>query len=292
MKAVGIAQTYKPDRARRGRGRRDPRRPDPTHPDWVDRMFGAVEPEEYPLNGLGSIPGRRPDRPPPEPRPDLHLEGHRHRQRPGGIGWSWRGAWRSASAMMAEPGPVVVFVDLAAGDLVAPVGDPQRYREIAPPGRRSWPSARTSTSRPWTMPGRRLRPGHAAEPVHERASRPDPPLFRRGTDESPAWRAAEIPPPTRIEAADARPLRALRAGQAAHLPPPHPPQEPPQDPIPQAILQVHEMRTRGLYLCRPCHSGVHDLIDEKELGERYNTREDLLAHEGVARHVAWVAKQK
>jgi hypothetical protein len=55
---------------------------------------------------------------------------------------------------------------------------------------------------------------------------------------------------------------------------------------------THEMRNRGLYLCRPCHDGVHDLIDEKELGERYNTREDLLAHEGIARHVAWVARQK
>ncbi len=53
-----------------------------------------------------------------------------------------------------------------------------------------------------------------------------------------------------------------------------------------------EMRTRGLYLCRACHSGIHDLIDEKELGERFNTKEDLLAHEGVARHVAWVARQK
>jgi hypothetical protein len=52
------------------------------------------------------------------------------------------------------------------------------------------------------------------------------------------------------------------------------------------------MRNRGLYLCRPCHAGIHDLIDEKELGERYNTREDLLAHEGIARHVAWVARQK
>ena len=53
-----------------------------------------------------------------------------------------------------------------------------------------------------------------------------------------------------------------------------------------------EMRTRGIYICRPCHSGLHDLIDEKEMGERYNTKVDLLAHEGVARHVAWVAKQK
>ena len=53
-----------------------------------------------------------------------------------------------------------------------------------------------------------------------------------------------------------------------------------------------EMRTRGIYICRPCHSGLHDLLDEKELGEKYTTLEDLLAHEGVARHVAWVAKQK
>jgi 5-methylcytosine-specific restriction endonuclease McrA len=54
-----------------------------------------------------------------------------------------------------------------------------------------------------------------------------------------------------------------------------------------------EMRHRGLYLCRPCHSGIHDLIpDEAELGERYNTRDQLLAHEGIARHVAWVVKQK
>ena len=55
----------------------------------------------------------------------------------------------------------------------------------------------------------------------------------------------------------------------------------------------HEMRHRGLYLCGPCHRGIHDLIpDESELGERYTTRELLLAHEGIARHVAWVAKQK
>ena len=54
-----------------------------------------------------------------------------------------------------------------------------------------------------------------------------------------------------------------------------------------------EMRSRGLYLCRLCHSGIHDLIpDEAQLGESYNTREQLMAHEGIARHVAWAAKQK
>lgn len=53
-----------------------------------------------------------------------------------------------------------------------------------------------------------------------------------------------------------------------------------------------EMRTRGLHLCRPCHSGIHNLIAEIDLGEVYNTREALLAHAGVARHVAWVTRQK
>ena len=38
-----------------------------------------------------------------------------------------------ASAMLAEWTPVVVFVDLAAGDLVAPSAI-AKYREVAPPG--------------------------------------------------------------------------------------------------------------------------------------------------------------
>lgn len=54
-----------------------------------------------------------------------------------------------------------------------------------------------------------------------------------------------------------------------------------------------EMRDRGLWLCRGCHSGIHDLIeDEKDLGWNYNTRELLLAHERVSKHVEWVKKQK
>jgi len=54
-----------------------------------------------------------------------------------------------------------------------------------------------------------------------------------------------------------------------------------------------EMKTRGILVCRKCHSGIHDLIpDEKVLAESYNTVESLLAHEGVAKHVAWVRKQR
>ncbi|MEQ8790897.1 MAG: hypothetical protein RIC55_31835 [Pirellulaceae bacterium] len=53
------------------------------------------------------------------------------------------------------------------------------------------------------------------------------------------------------------------------------------------------MQRRGLYLCRLCHNGIHDIIpDEQQLAESYNTRELLLAHVGIARHVRWAAKQK
>ncbi len=56
---------------------------------------------------------------------------------------------------------------------------------------------------------------------------------------------------------------------------------------------LDEMRKRGLWLCRECHSGIHDLIpDEKILGSSYNTRALLLSHEGILKHVEWVKKQK
>jgi hypothetical protein len=55
----------------------------------------------------------------------------------------------------------------------------------------------------------------------------------------------------------------------------------------------HEMRRHALMLCRLCHAGIHDLIpDEKELADKYYTRELLLEHEAIRRHVVWVRKQK
>lgn len=53
-----------------------------------------------------------------------------------------------------------------------------------------------------------------------------------------------------------------------------------------------ELRSNGLWICRLCHNGIHDLISEKDLGEKYTTKELLLAHPDVAKHVAWVRKQK
>lgn len=45
-------------------------------------------------------------------------------------------------------------------------------------------------------------------------------------------------------------------------------------------------------ICRPCHSAVHNLIDEKTLAKQYNTVEALLAHEGVQKFIAYAQKQK
>lgn len=48
----------------------------------------------------------------------------------------------------------------------------------------------------------------------------------------------------------------------------------------------------GIDLCRPCHRGLHRLYDEMTLAERLNTLERLKADEAVARHVAWVRRQR
>lgn len=53
-----------------------------------------------------------------------------------------------------------------------------------------------------------------------------------------------------------------------------------------------ELRSRGIYICRLCHSGIHDLISEKELAEHFTTTMALLEHPAIAKHIAWVKKQK
>lgn len=55
-----------------------------------------------------------------------------------------------------------------------------------------------------------------------------------------------------------------------------------------------EMRTRKVDLCRLCHKkGIHELIpDNKELADKFNTLELLMADERIQRHIEWVKKQK
>ena len=49
---------------------------------------------------------------------------------------------------------------------------------------------------------------------------------------------------------------------------------------------------RGVDLCARCHRGVHRLHDEMTLGSELNTLAALATDPAVARHVAWVARQK
>ncbi len=53
-----------------------------------------------------------------------------------------------------------------------------------------------------------------------------------------------------------------------------------------------EELNEGLMLCRRCHRGLHKLYSESELGSRLNTEAALREDPAIARHVAWVARQK
>ena len=54
------------------------------------------------------------------------------------------------------------------------------------------------------------------------------------------------------------------------------------------LFEREEVRTRILWICRPCHNHVHEVLSEKELEAAYNTREALLAHPDVHRFVEWI----
>ena len=54
-----------------------------------------------------------------------------------------------------------------------------------------------------------------------------------------------------------------------------------------------EMKNRKLKCCKECHDGIHDLVpDEKQLADKFNTKELLLEDERLAKHIEWVRKQK
>jgi hypothetical protein len=44
-------------------------------------------------------------------------------------------------------------------------------------------------------------------------------------------------------------------------------------------------------LCRDCHRAIHATFSNKELERDYHPREALLAHEGLRRMIAFIAKQ-
>lgn len=47
----------------------------------------------------------------------------------------------------------------------------------------------------------------------------------------------------------------------------------------------------GIYVCRACHSKIHQVFDEKTLARYVNTLEKIMADEGIQTFVAWVSKQ-
>ncbi len=49
---------------------------------------------------------------------------------------------------------------------------------------------------------------------------------------------------------------------------------------------------QGVWICRLCHDGIHDLYDEMELAKRFSTFEALMGDPELRRHFAWVSKQK
>ncbi len=49
---------------------------------------------------------------------------------------------------------------------------------------------------------------------------------------------------------------------------------------------------QGIYVCRPCHRGIHRLYDEMTLGRDFGSLQSLLGDAALARHFAWVGKQR
>lgn len=54
------------------------------------------------------------------------------------------------------------------------------------------------------------------------------------------------------------------------------------------IFDRVEVKTRILWICRPCHSNIHAVLDEKELETKYNTKAKLLQHPGVGKFINWI----
>jgi len=49
---------------------------------------------------------------------------------------------------------------------------------------------------------------------------------------------------------------------------------------------------RKIPVCKDCHSSIHELIEEKELGRDFNTLEKLLSNEKIIRYLEWKNRRK
>ncbi|WP_223790014.1 hypothetical protein [Marinicella meishanensis] len=53
-----------------------------------------------------------------------------------------------------------------------------------------------------------------------------------------------------------------------------------------------DMRTRGVDVCRRCHSFIHQQHSEKHLGRELNTLEKILADEQLKPFIEWAKKHR
>lgn len=63
----------------------------------------------------------------------------------------------------------------------------------------------------------------------------------------------------------------------------------------RAHYQKHYTReelNQGIDICRACHNGIHCLYSEIQLAKSFASLYALQTDRALARHVAWVAKQK
>jgi len=56
----------------------------------------------------------------------------------------------------------------------------------------------------------------------------------------------------------------------------------------QKLFSKEDLITRTLWVCRPCHSAIHRVASEQELGLHYNSRDILLELEELRRFVQWL----
>jgi len=54
------------------------------------------------------------------------------------------------------------------------------------------------------------------------------------------------------------------------------------------LFDRQDVRTRILWICRPCHDHIHEVLSEKEMEADYHSREALLEHPAIRRFVAWI----
>jgi len=57
------------------------------------------------------------------------------------------------------------------------------------------------------------------------------------------------------------------------------------------LFNREEVRTRILWVCRPCHNHIHGVLSEKELESSYNTQQALLVHPEIRRFVDWISRK-